>query len=318
MDEADKLCDRIAIVDHGELKALDSPIKLKMSIPGKNALEVSFSAVPAGWARSARGRCPFVDGVSGDDGIFRINTTNGPGDDPRAAGSCRTGEDDRALADRPEHDARRCVRALHGPRAARRAPGTLGRRQPVHAPERLMGRTLAIVEREMRRFRRSPMLIVVSMVFPIVQLVVLGYAFGGNVKHLKVAIVNQDRGLPAVQVRELATAAASGARTIDTIEYADSGQALTDLRNGRVNGVLTIPPDFSRRVLAKNEPRVALIEDNTDTFVSTALAATMGGMIASVRSTGYRAAHRGSADARRRGGLSVRPLRPVSAARARS
>ena len=144
-----------------------------------------------------------------------------------------------------------------------------------------MGRTLAIVEREMRRFRRSPMLIVVSMVFPIVQLVVLGYAFGGNVKHLKVAVVNQDRGVPAVRVRELAAAASSGARTIDTIEYADSGQALTDLRNGRVNGVLTIPPDFSRRVLARNEPRIALIEDNTDTFVSTALAATVGGLIAS-------------------------------------
>src|SRR5437773_9404587 len=46
MDEADKLCDRIAIVDHGELKALDSPMRLKMSIPGKNALEVSFSQVP--------------------------------------------------------------------------------------------------------------------------------------------------------------------------------------------------------------------------------------------------------------------------------
>jgi ABC-2 type transport system ATP-binding protein len=77
MDEADKLCDRIAIVDHGELKALDSPIKLKMSIPGKNALEVSFSAVPAGWVDRLRA-LPFVDGVSGDDGIFRINTTNGP------------------------------------------------------------------------------------------------------------------------------------------------------------------------------------------------------------------------------------------------
>src|SRR6476660_3834382 len=43
MDEADKLCDRIAIVDHGELKALDSPLKLKMSIPGKNVIETSFA-----------------------------------------------------------------------------------------------------------------------------------------------------------------------------------------------------------------------------------------------------------------------------------
>lgn len=142
-----------------------------------------------------------------------------------------------------------------------------------------MGRAWAIIERELRRFRRSPMLIVVSMVFPIVQLVVLGYAFGGNVKHLKVAIVDQDHGLPAIRVRELAQAAASGARTIDTIEYADQNQAVTDLRNGRVNGVLTIPPGFSRRVMAKDEPRIALIEDNTDNFVASALVGTMTGLV---------------------------------------
>src|SRR6186713_2431857 len=34
MDEADKLCDRIAIVDHGKLVALDTPARLKASIPG--------------------------------------------------------------------------------------------------------------------------------------------------------------------------------------------------------------------------------------------------------------------------------------------
>jgi ABC-2 type transport system permease protein len=147
-----------------------------------------------------------------------------------------------------------------------------------------MGRMWAIIERELRRFRRSPMLIVISLMFPIVQLVVLGYAFGGNVKHLKLAIVDQDHGVPAVRVRELASAVSSGARTIDTFDYADQGEALADLRNGRVNGVLTIPPDFSRRVLAKNEPRIALIEDNTDNFVSVALAGTLGGMIASYNS----------------------------------
>jgi ABC-2 type transport system permease protein len=144
-----------------------------------------------------------------------------------------------------------------------------------------MGRALAIIEREMRRFRRSPMLIVVSMVFPVVQLVVLGYAFGGNVKHLKVGIVDQDHGVPAVKVRELASAVASGAKTIDTVEYSDPGQALEDLRTGRVNGVLTIPPDFSRRVLSKNDPRVALVADNTDTFVSATLAGTLGSLVAS-------------------------------------
>src|ERR1700735_34611 len=54
MDEADKLCDRIAIVDHGKLAALDSPLKLKASIPGKNILEVSFNGAPENWIETLR------------------------------------------------------------------------------------------------------------------------------------------------------------------------------------------------------------------------------------------------------------------------
>jgi len=77
MDEADKLCDRIAIVDHGELKALDSPLKLKTSIPGKNMLEVSFADEPADWPERLR-RMPAVEAVSGEDHLYRISTTNGP------------------------------------------------------------------------------------------------------------------------------------------------------------------------------------------------------------------------------------------------
>jgi ABC-2 type transport system permease protein len=142
-----------------------------------------------------------------------------------------------------------------------------------------MHRTMAIIEREMRRFSKSPMLIVMSMVFPLLQLVVLGYAFGGNVKHLSLAIVDEDHGLQAVKVRELAGAVSSGAHTVDLVTYADRGTALTDLRNGVVNGVLTIPPDFSRRVHAHNEPRVALASDNTDTFVSATLAATVNSIV---------------------------------------
>ena len=149
-----------------------------------------------------------------------------------------------------------------------------------------MNRMWAIVERELRRFKRSPILIVISMVFPLVQLVVLGYAFGGNVKHLKIAVVDQDGGVPAVRIRELAMAVAGGARTFDTISYADQGHAVEDLRNGRINGVLTIPPEFSRRVLTRNDPHVALIEDNTDNFVSATLVGATGSMLSSLAPPG--------------------------------
>jgi ABC-2 type transport system permease protein len=145
-----------------------------------------------------------------------------------------------------------------------------------------MFRVFAIIERELRRFRRSPTLIVISLVFPIVQLVVLGYAFGGNVKHLKVGVVDQDHGVPAIKIHELCGAIAANAKTFDTVEYADAGQALQDLRDGRLNGVLTIPPDYSRRLLAKDDPRVAIIEDNTDNFVTVSLAATVGNMVSAL------------------------------------
>ncbi len=77
MDEADKLCDRIAIVDHGKLVALDSPLKLKASIPGKNILEVSFSGVPQNWMERLKA-LPEVAEVKAEENIFRISSHNGP------------------------------------------------------------------------------------------------------------------------------------------------------------------------------------------------------------------------------------------------
>lgn len=77
MDEADKLCDRIAIIDHGKLVALDSPLKLKASISGKNILEVSFETTPPGWLDRLK-TLAEVENVSGSDNVFRIATRNGP------------------------------------------------------------------------------------------------------------------------------------------------------------------------------------------------------------------------------------------------
>jgi ABC-2 type transport system ATP-binding protein len=77
MDEADKLCDRTAIIDHGKLMALDSPLKLKAAIPGKNVLEVSFTAVPDGWEETLRA-LPDVAEVKADDHVFRLASNNGP------------------------------------------------------------------------------------------------------------------------------------------------------------------------------------------------------------------------------------------------
>ena len=142
-----------------------------------------------------------------------------------------------------------------------------------------MHRILAIIERDLRRFRRSPTLIIVSIVMPLVQLVVLGNAFGGKLKHVLVGVVDMDHGVPAVKLKEMFQAVAANARTFETIPYTDQGQALSDLRNGKINGVLQIPPQFSRKLLSGTRPRVALVEDNTDQFVASALEGTLSQLL---------------------------------------
>jgi ABC-2 type transport system ATP-binding protein len=77
MDEADNLCDRIAIIDHGRLMALDSPIRLKAAVPGDNALEVLFSGAPADW-KARVGALPAVAAVSSDGDAYHISSKDGP------------------------------------------------------------------------------------------------------------------------------------------------------------------------------------------------------------------------------------------------
>jgi ABC-2 type transport system ATP-binding protein len=77
MDEADRLCDRIAIVDHGKLVALDTPRALKASVPGTNVIEAQFVPVPANWENTLRA-LPDVHAVQPEGGgMFRVLSDNG-------------------------------------------------------------------------------------------------------------------------------------------------------------------------------------------------------------------------------------------------
>jgi ABC-2 type transport system permease protein len=142
-----------------------------------------------------------------------------------------------------------------------------------------MHRILAIIERDLRRFRRSPTLMIMSMVMPLVQLLVLGYAFGGVVRGLQLGVVDQDHQMQAVRLKEMFDAVAANSRTFKPIWYGDEATALRDLRNGAINGVVDIPPEYSRKLLAGMNPQVALIEDNTDQFSSSALEGALNQLI---------------------------------------
>jgi ABC-2 type transport system permease protein len=138
-----------------------------------------------------------------------------------------------------------------------------------------MNRTLAIIEREMRKFFRSPALMMVSMIFPLVQLIVLGNAFGGKIRDAKMGIVDEDRGTQAIRIREAFDSVRATARTFVTVPYDNEVKAREDVRNGKIQGAVIIPPQYSKMVYEKNHPRIALIVDNSDNFMSSTLEATL-------------------------------------------
>jgi ABC-2 type transport system ATP-binding protein len=78
MDEADRLCDRIAIVDHGKLVALDSPMRLKASVPGTNVIEAQFTQTPEDWPQQLERLADAQRVQSEGAGMFRIMSDNGP------------------------------------------------------------------------------------------------------------------------------------------------------------------------------------------------------------------------------------------------
>ena len=77
MDEADRLCDRIAIVDHGKLVALDTPMALKESVPGSNVIEVQFDKPPADWEQKLHTLDDVTSVQHEGAGMYRVLTGNG-------------------------------------------------------------------------------------------------------------------------------------------------------------------------------------------------------------------------------------------------
>lgn len=134
-----------------------------------------------------------------------------------------------------------------------------------------MIRVGALIERDMRKFFRSPALMLSSLIFPLVQLVVLGYAFGGKVKGATLAVVDEDHSVESRRVLEMFDGISAGPQTFRVINYDSLPRALDDLRGGFVRGVVDIPHEFSRRYYQHDRPRIVFTEDNSDQVISSSI-----------------------------------------------
>jgi len=132
----------------------------------------------------------------------------------------------------------------------------------------------AIVLKEFLQLKRDRVTFAMMVVLPIIQLALFGFAINTDPKHLPIAVVAYDESeftrtlLSSMQTSEYFA--------IDT-DYTTQDEAQEALKKGEIQFIITIPPDFTKKLLRGEKPSILLEADATDPVtVSIALSSIEG------------------------------------------
>lgn len=157
-------------------------------------------------------------------------------------------------------------------------------------------RLLSLIRKEFIQIRRDPRTLALTILLPIVQLILLGYAATNDVRNVPMAVFDQDKSAAS---RDLLDAY----RTADYFKLAYDVQSEEELNrlieSNDVRVGLIIPPTYGRAITSGESAQVAFIIDGSDpTVANTALAAaTLIGQSKATELTIERLAARGMGDA---------------------
>jgi ABC-2 type transport system permease protein len=133
------------------------------------------------------------------------------------------------------------------------------------------GRMLAVAERDLRRFWRNKKLLIPMVLMPMIYLVVLGKSMGGDMHDLPVALVVQDHGAAAAQVRDRVLTLAQSRGLFRLRNEPDPQGAVDRLRQGLYKCVVIVPPQFSEDLSRGEAAHLGLVVDNTDNTASSVI-----------------------------------------------
>ncbi|MFH0924066.1 MAG: ABC transporter permease [bacterium] len=145
-------------------------------------------------------------------------------------------------------------------------------------------RLAAVIDRDLKKFKRNPVVIAMSVLMPILYLFILGNSFQGKLHSLPLAIVDNDRGSYSKILVQNLRAIEAGPKTLDILNVLSENEVLIGVREDRYKAGLIIPQYFSKNISLNARPELGLILDNTDTVSSGTIAAAVTSAVASVNS----------------------------------
>lgn len=148
-----------------------------------------------------------------------------------------------------------------------------------------MRKVWAVMRRDLIKLSRTPFLIFASLLMPLLYLVILGNSFEGQLKHLPLAVVNEDNGFYGLRVMEEMQALAAGPRMIVVSYMNDPARAIGQVRDGRFKAALIIPPRFSHDIAEGRIGELGLFTDNVDSVSAGALESAITEATSAIRNT---------------------------------
>ncbi len=138
--------------------------------------------------------------------------------------------------------------------------------------------SLAICERDIRKFFRQPFLVVSTVVGPFLTLVLLGSAFGGAITHAPIAIVQESYGpfssnfIDILQNQQSCEVGVINCQnSFHIISVPDMDTARQMLQAGLVKAIVLIPEGFDTSLSEKSNVLITVTLDNTDPLSSAAI-----------------------------------------------
>jgi ABC-2 type transport system permease protein len=140
-----------------------------------------------------------------------------------------------------------------------------------------LARVTAIIIKEFQQMLRERLTFAMAIGVPVMQLILFGYAINTDPKGLPTALVAYDSG----PLARSWVAALQNTRYFQIVaQPATEAQAERLLESGRVQFVIVIPPDFSRRVVRAEKPAVLVAVDATDPAAASNALAALGQLTA--------------------------------------
>ncbi len=143
----------------------------------------------------------------------------------------------------------------------------------------MFGRILVIAHKELLQLRRDRLTLAMVVALPLMQLLLFGYAINTDVRHVPLAVYDQDRSSASRDlVRRMEVTG-----FLDVVGHVDSyHEADRALRSSAARAVVVIPPKFGRNVASAIPTQVQLLADGSDTQTVTSALNTASGVVASL------------------------------------